>query len=174
MAVTISRTCRWLVLLKSSARSRIINRISPALFREETGVIFVEYILNPNRSLARLGSHVSYARMDRMKRVFADNLGFLIAGLTYAAANVIDYLLTIPGVENNSFQEGNLILRGYIEFFGAEHGILICKLLICIGVMSAMGVINLAHKKSQTWMRAEYILYGGAILMTLGGCLWLF
>ena len=96
-----------------------------------------------------------------------------MASLAYMAANMIDYLLTISGVENDAFREGNPILRGYIELFGAGHGILICKLLVCIGVVCAMRVIDLAHKENKAKLRAEYILYGGAILTTLGGCLWL-
>ena len=116
---------------------------------------------NPNRSLAQ-------------KREFVDNLDFIMASLAYIAANVIDYLLTIPGVENDVFREGNPILLGYIELFGAGRGILLCKLLACIGVISAMRVIDLARKENKTRLRAEYILYGGAILMTLSGCLWLF
>ena len=103
-----------------------------------------------------------------------DDLDFIMASLAYIAANVIDYLLTIVGVENNAFREGNPILRGYIELFGAEHGILICKLLACIGVISATRVIDLARKENKTRLRAEYVLYGGAILMTLSGWLWLF
>ena len=96
-----------------------------------------------------------------------------MASLAYIAANVIDFLLTVPGVENNPLQEGNPVMRGYIDLFGARCGILICKLLVCIGVICAMRVINLAHREKRTRLRAEYILYGGAILTTLAGSLWL-
>lgn len=118
-------------------------------------------IQNSNRSLAQ-------------KRTFLDNLDFTMASLAYIAANIIDYLLTISGVENDAFREGNPLLREYIELFGAGRGILICKLLACIGVICAMRVIDLAYKENKIRLRAEYILYGGAILMTLSGCLWLF
>lgn len=58
-------------------------------------------IQNSNRSLVR-------------KRTFVDNLNFIMASFTYIAANAIDYLLTIPGVENDAFREGNPLLREYI------------------------------------------------------------
>ena len=133
--------------------------------------------LSLNRSLIRLGTYVSEAsrvKRGRIKRIFLSNLSFIISILTYTAANVADYLFTIRGLDGNPLREANPILRGYIEIFGAVSGILICKLLICIGVISAMRVVHLAHMEKRTRLRAEYILYGGAILTTLGGSLWLF
>jgi uncharacterized membrane protein len=133
--------------------------------------------LSLNRSLIRLETYVSavsHIRRERIKRIFLDNLSFIISTLTYIAANVIDYLFTIRGIDGNPLREANPILRGYIELFGTVSGILICKLLICIGVISAMRVVHLAHREKRTRLRAEYILYGGAILTTLGGSLWLF
>ena len=96
-----------------------------------------------------------------------------MASLAYIIANVTDYLFTVSGVEKEPFREGNPIVQGYIYFFGASRGILICKLLACIGVICAMRVINLAYREKRTRLRAEYVLYGGAILTTLGGSLWL-
>ena len=133
--------------------------------------------LSLNRSLIRLETYVSavsYIKREKIKRISLDNLSFIVSSLTYIAANVIDYLFTIQGIDGNPFREANPILRGYIEFFGAVSGILICKLLICIGVISAMRVVHIAHREKRTRLRAEYILYGGAILTTLGGSLWLF
>ena len=134
-------------------------------------------ILSLNRSLIRLGTYVSEVsciKRGRIKRIFLDNLSFIVSTLTYITANVIDYLFTIRGIDGNPFREANPILREYIQLFGAVSGILICKLLICIGVISAMRVVHLAHREKRTRLRAEYILYGGAILTTLGGSLWLF
>ncbi len=128
-------------------------------------------------SIARLGIHVPVVfriRSGGIKHIFLDNLSFIMASLMYIAANVIDYLLTVSGIESDPLREGNPVLQEYVSLFGARHGILICKLLTCIGVLSAMRVIDLAYREKRTRLRAEYILYGGAILMTLGGLLWLF
>ena len=101
-------------------------------------------------------------------------MSFIIARLVYIVANVVDYLFTISGVAENPLREGNPIIQGYITHFGAVYGILLCKALACIGVLFAMKVIHIGYKENRTRVRAEYILYGGAILMTLGGCMWLF
>ncbi len=132
---------------------------------------------NPDRPVAPSGIHISAAsciQRSKAGRTFLDNLDFIMASLTYIAANAIDYLFTVPGVKSDPLREGNPLIRGYIDLFGAEYGVLVCKLLLCIGVISAMRVIDLAHREKRTWLRAEYILYGGAILMTLSGLLWLF
>ena len=132
---------------------------------------------NLDSSIVRLEIHVPVVfrtRSDRIKHIFSDNLSFVMASLMYIAANVIDYLFTVSGIESNPLREGNPVLQEYINLFGARHGILICKLLLCIGVISAMIVIDLAHREKKTRLRAEYILYAGAILMTSGGLLWLF
>lgn len=134
-------------------------------------------ILSINRSFARLGAYVSSVSRTRrgsIKRVFLDNLSFITATLMYIAANVIDYLFTIQGVGDNPLREANPIVRLYIDLFGAIHGVLICKLLICTGVIAAMRVVHIAHREKWTRLRADYILYAGAILTTLGGSLWLF
>ena len=134
-------------------------------------------ILSINKSFARLGAHVSVAsciRRGSIKRVFLSNLSFTASMLVYIAANVIDYLFTVQGVGDNPLREANPIIRTYIELFGAIHGVLICKMLICTGVIAAMKVVHIAHRQKRTKLRADYILYGGAILTTLGGSLWLF
>ena len=128
-----------------------------------------------SKPFARLGTCILAVLHTRQAKIHIsrDNLNFVIATSAYITANVIDYLLTVAGVEDMPYREGNPIIQIYIEFFGARYGVLICKLLICIGVVCAMRVIYLAHKENKTWVRAEYILYGGAILTTLGGFLWL-
>jgi len=134
-------------------------------------------ILSINKSFIRLGAYASVAsciRRIRTKRVFLTNLSFTAATLMYITANVIDYLLTVRGVGENPLQEANPIIRSYIELFGAIHGVLICKMLICTGVIAAMKVVHITHRQKRTKLRADYILYGGAILTMLGGSLWLF
>jgi hypothetical protein len=134
-------------------------------------------ILSINRSFARLGTYVSaisHIRRGSIKRLFLGNLSFITATLMYIVANVIDYLFTIQGVGNNPLREANPIVRLYIDLFGAIHGVLICKLLICAGVIVAMRVVHIAHRERRTKLRADYILFAGAILTTLGGSLWLF
>lgn len=107
------------------------------------------------------------------KRVFSDRLEFIIAGLTYIVANIIDYLFTVPGIKTTTIGDGNPVIQGYISAFGVENGLVICKLLICGSVIVGAKAISLAYKKNQTKLKAEPILYGGAVLTTLGGALWL-
>lgn len=107
------------------------------------------------------------------KRAFSHNLEFVIASLTYILAHMIDYLFTVPGIKSAATVEGNPVIQGYIDIFGVENGIMFSKLLICVGVIFGTKAISLAYKNRKTRIRAEPILYGGAILTALGGSLWL-
>ena len=109
-----------------------------------------------------------------LKRSISDNLEFIVASLTYIAAHVVDYLLTVSGITGTAFEEGNPIIQGYMIHFGMENGLLLSKSLICVSVILGMKAIGLAYRRKKTKLRAERILYGGAILTTLGGVLWLY
>ena len=108
-----------------------------------------------------------------IRRVFVGNLGFTLASLTYITAHIFDYLLTIRGLKTTAIAEGNPIIRGYMDFFGMEAGLLGYKLFICIGLIIGLKAIDLARRERKTRIRAESILYGGAVLTTSGGALWL-
>jgi hypothetical protein len=108
-----------------------------------------------------------------VKRMFLNNLEFMLASLTYMAAHVSDYLLTITGIRRTAITEGNPVIQGYIDLLGLENGLIIGKLLICCGVICGAKIISIAYKRKETKIKAESILYAGAILTTLGGLLWL-
>jgi hypothetical protein len=108
-----------------------------------------------------------------IKRTLSDNLEFLIASLAYVISHVIDYLLTVQGITENIAKEGNPVIREYISLFGVKGGLLVYKSLICGGIILGMKAIDSLRRRQKTRFRAEYILYGGAALTALGGCLWL-
>jgi len=112
---------------------------------------------------------------ELIKRTFADNLSFMLATLVYLAANTVDYFLTVSGIRNTLCREGNPIIQGYMDYFGVEKGLLSYKLLICAGLIIGMKALDIARKegKLRVRIRAEHILYGGAILTASGGVLWL-
>jgi hypothetical protein len=109
-----------------------------------------------------------------IRRVFWDNPNFILASLAYVAAHMIDYLFTVPGIRHTVFREGNPIIQVYIDLFGLEIGLLSYKLLVCAAVIIGMKAVDLACEGKKARIRPEHILYGGAILTTLGGALWLY
>ena len=108
-----------------------------------------------------------------IKRALSDNLEFAVASSAYIISHVIDYLLTVQGITGNIAREGNPVIREYINLFGVKGGLLVYKSLICGGVILGMKAIDSLRRRKKTRFRAEYILYGGSVLTTLGGCLWL-
>jgi hypothetical protein len=107
-----------------------------------------------------------------IRRILADNLGFILASLTYILAHILDYHFTVRGLRTTVFTEGNPIIQGYIDHFGIESGLVGYKLLICIALIFGMKAIDLARKEKKTRFRVEPILYVGAILTIFGGSLW--
>lgn len=108
-----------------------------------------------------------------IKHIFADNLNFILASLTYLVAHVIDYFFTVSGIRYTATGEGNPIIQGYIDHFGLVRGLLGYKALICIAIIAGLKAVDLAQKENKLKVKAEHILYGGAILTTSGGALWL-
>ena len=108
-----------------------------------------------------------------IKRKVLGNIEFIIASLTYIIAHVVDYLFTVPGVMSSASGEGNPVIQGYIDYFGIQGGLLFSKSLICGSVILGVKAISIAYKRKKTKIKAEHILYSGAVLTTLGGSLWL-
>ncbi len=107
-----------------------------------------------------------------LRHVFVNNLGFSLASLAYITAHILDYFFTLHGLENTAFTEGNPIIQGYMDHFGVENGLLSYKLLICVALIVGMKAVDIIGKQRKRRFRVELILYGGAILTTLGGALW--
>lgn len=110
----------------------------------------------------------------KVRDIVSNDLDFIMASIAYIAASIIDYLFTVSGVWENPLREGNPMIQEYINHFGPKNGVLICKLIIGIGVLCATLVIYLRYKEKKTKIRADYILYGGAIITTIAGLLWIF
>jgi hypothetical protein len=100
-------------------------------------------------------------------------LRIIVACLVFVAANAIDYLMTVSGIINSKFQEGNPVIQGYIDHFGLYNGVLIYKLLICNFILLGMLILKFKYKKEARKFKPEYILYFGSIFMLFGGMLWL-
>ena len=109
--------------------------------------------------------------LDKSKHILLNNLEFIVAGSTYVAATITDYLYTIPGI--NSVGEGNPAIIPYISELGADMGLKICKASIGINVLIGLKAVDSAYKANKTNFKAKYVLYPGAILTTLGGLSWL-
>ena len=111
-----------------------------------------------------------------IKRILFNSPDFTMASLTYIAANITDYLFTVPGIKRTAYGEGNPIIQAYMRYFGVETGLLCYKLLLCTAVIVGMKALDLIYKEGRlkVRVRAEHILYGGAILTTSGGALWMF
>ena len=111
-----------------------------------------------------------------IKRILFSNPDFTMASLTYIAANITDYLFTVAGIRTTAYGEGNPIIQVYMRYFGVEGGLLCYKLLLCTAIIFGMKALDLIYKERglKVSISAEHILYGGAILTTSGGALWMF
>ncbi len=108
-----------------------------------------------------------------IKRIFSNNSDFIKASLAYIVAHVIDYLLTVRSILGTMLKDGNPMIRQYMDLFGTQNGLLAYKLIVCASVILGMKAVDLSYKEGKTRFRGEYVLYGGAIVTVLGGCLWL-
>ena len=97
----------------------------------------------------------------------------MVAGLIYIAANAVDYHLTVYGIMNTAYREANPIVRGYMDLFGLTEGLMIYKVLMVGMIILAVVTVDLFYRSKSVRFRAEYILYAGALMTTLGGTLWL-
>ena len=114
------------------------------------------------------GPHSSAAR------TFGLDWEFGVALAAYAAASVADYLLTLVGLLGREIRELNPLLNVYIEHFGAQHGLIIPKLLIGFTVVTASSLyIQAMHQQGKTRLRAQHLLYPGALFTALAPLNWL-
>lgn len=98
----------------------------------------------------------------------------VVAFLTYAAASASDCLVTLTGLLDRQVRELNPVLNGYIEHFGVAYGLVLPKALIGATVILASTLyIHSMHRAHRTRVRAEYILYGGALFTALAPLHWL-
>ena len=91
-----------------------------------------------------------------------------VALAAYAAASVSDYLLTLVGLLGREVRELNPLLNTYIQHFGAQQGLIIPKLLLGFTVVAASSIyIQAMHRKGKTRLRAQHVLYPGALFTAL-------
>ncbi|GAB4282316.1 MAG: hypothetical protein Kow0092_37400 [Deferrisomatales bacterium] len=103
----------------------------------------------------------------------AFNWDMALALLTYAAASAADYLLTLTGLLTREIRELNPLLNVYIDHLGPAWGLLVPKLLLGFTVVLASSLyIHDRHRRRLTRVRAEYVLYGGALFTALAPLHW--
>jgi hypothetical protein len=96
-----------------------------------------------------------------------------LALLAYTAASAADYLLTLSGLIGEEIRELNPILNLYIDHFGACYGLLVPKVLLGVMVVLASSIyIHAMHQQRRTRIRAEHILYPGALFTVLTPLHW--
>jgi len=97
-------------------------------------------------------------------RRFAIDWDFALALFAYAAASLSDYLITMSGLVQKELREMNPLLQGYIEHFGEVYGLIFPKVLLGVTVVLASSIyIRAMHRRHRTRLRAEHILYPGAL-----------
>lgn len=98
----------------------------------------------------------------------------VLAILVYAAASTTDYLLTLAGLIGEEVRELNPLLNAYIEHLGVYRGLLVPKLLLGVMVvLSASLYIHVMHRRNRTRIRAQHILYPGAVLTVVAPLHWI-
>jgi hypothetical protein len=98
---------------------------------------------------------------------------FGVALMAYGAASLADYLLTLTGLLDREIRELNPLLNLYIEHFGAQHGLIIPKLLLGFTAVTASSLyIQAMHRKGKTRLRAQHLLYPGALFTALAPLHW--
>jgi len=96
-----------------------------------------------------------------------------LALLAYAAASTSDYFLTLTGLLGREIREFNPLVRAYIEHFGPAQGLLISKMLLGGTVVLASSLyLHAMHRQRKTRLRAEHILYPGALFTALAPLHW--
>lgn len=114
----------------------------------------------------------SGTRTGALRKLGLDwELGVALAA--YAAASVADYLLTLTGLLGREIRELNPLLNLYIEHFGAQHGLIIPKLLLGFTAVTASSLyIHAMHQRGKTRLRAQHLLYPGALFTALAPLHW--
>lgn len=105
---------------------------------------------------------------------FIDRHGdYLLGAATFVAANLLDYALTVNGIERTGLPEGGVVMRQYIDTFGLYKGLLVGKTLLCGSVLAGMKVLDSLERRALTALRPKPYLYAGAGLVGAGGLSWL-
>ncbi|MFC1716751.1 DUF5658 family protein [Candidatus Poribacteria bacterium] len=99
-------------------------------------------------------------------------LQIVVAGIIYIVANAIDYHFTVYGMMNTPYREANPIVRGYMDLFGLQEGLLLYKGLMVGMIILAVIALDLVCRRKSVRLRPAYLLYAGALLTTMGGSLW--
>ena len=99
-------------------------------------------------------------------------LQIAVASMLYILANALDYHFTLNGIMYTDHREANPIVQSYMDLFGVQQGLLICKTLMVAMIILAVIAVDLVCRKKNIRFRPAYILYIGAILTTFAGSLW--
>ena len=101
--------------------------------------------------------------------------GRAIAHVTYVAAHVYDYLITIMGLKGGSRTEGNPLCKLFIWLLGPNIGLALGKLIwVSLLIISLHYVAKKFAKQNMYPNVVKNILTFGTIVTTFGGSLWLF
>ena len=100
-------------------------------------------------------------------------LELVVACITYAAANAVDYMLTIYGLRNTTTGEANPFAKFYMNTFGLLDGLLIYKLLMVVIILASVIALDYALNLRKIKFRTEYILYVGAGITVFASSFWL-
>lgn len=96
-----------------------------------------------------------------------------LALFAYAAASLSDYLLTLAGLLGREIRELNPLLNAYIDLLGAAYGLMVPKLLLGLVVVPAASLyIHAMYRQNRTRIRAEHILYPGALFTVFASLHW--
>ncbi len=96
-----------------------------------------------------------------------------VALLTYAAASVADYLLTLAGLLGREVRELNPLLRAYIDHLGAPWGLFVPKVILGLAVVGAASLyLHAMHRQRRTRIRPQHLLYPGALFTALAPAHW--
>ncbi len=96
-----------------------------------------------------------------------------VALLTYAAASAADYFLTLAGLVGAEVRELNPVLNAYIDVLGPSWGLLVPKILLgSTAVVAASLYLHAMHRRRRTRVRAQHILYPGALFTALAPLHW--
>ncbi len=115
---------------------------------------------------------IAGSRAEAFRRLGLD-WEFGVALAAYGAASLADYLLTLTGLLGREIRELNPLLNFYIEHFGPSHGLIIPKLLLGFTAVAASSLyIQAMHRRGRTRLRAQHILYPGALFTAFAPLHW--
>lgn len=90
-----------------------------------------------------------------IKRILSNNSNFIKASLAYIIAHVIDCLITVRSTLGTMLEDGNPMIRQYMDLFGTQNGLLAYKLIICGSVILGMKAVELSYREGRTRFRGN-------------------